>query len=125
MLSPRDAFAICTKDRFHIPPVWDCECGFYSFKELEDAKEYSVFYKGALVVEVEMYGEIIEHDIGYRSREISINKVFVPELCSYKNCVEKSESILVGVKKNGWRCGLHSHKGATSFDQLKCKFQLI
>lgn len=47
---PRNAFATCIKDKFHLPPVWECECGFYSFKDLEimEAIPTSLSEKGTL-----------------------------------------------------------------------------
>lgn len=119
---PSDAFATCIKDKFHLPPVWGCECGFYSFKDLVDAKEYTVFHKGALVAEVDLYGEIIEHDIGYRSREISIKKIYIPKLCSYKNCYDNTTNIKIGVKEYGWRCDKHSFFGSTKLTDLKFEY---
>lgn len=116
---PRDAFATCIKDQFHLPPVWECECGFYSFKDLVDAQEYTVFHKGALVAEIELYGEIIEHDIGYRSREISIKEIYIPKVCSYKQCSSNTISIKIGVKDYGWRCEKHSLHGSTKLKDLK------
>lgn len=119
---PSDAFATCIKDKFHLPPVWGCECGFYSFKDLIDAQEYTVFHKGALVAEVDLYGEIIEHDIGYRSREISIKKIYIPKLCSYKNCYDNTTNIKIGVKEYGWRCDKHSFFGSTKLTDLKFEY---
>lgn len=121
----RDAFALCVKDKFHLPPVYSCECGFYSFKDLVDAQEYTVFHKGALVVEVELYGEIIEHEIGYRSRELSVTKVFIPGTCSYKTCTKDSSSIKANVKVNSWRCSIHKISGATELKSLKFEYSLI
>ncbi|MCX6434955.1 MAG: hypothetical protein NTY21_02505, partial [Actinobacteria bacterium] len=37
-------------DKFHLPPVWECECGFYSFMDLEimEAIPTSLSEKGTL-----------------------------------------------------------------------------
>lgn len=74
-------FGVCIKDKFHIPPVLECECGFYSFKSLNLALEYSYYYKNSFVFLVNLFGEIIEHDIGYRSRELDITSVILGDTC--------------------------------------------
>lgn len=76
------SFACCKVDRFHIPPVWDCECGLYSLKSLRLALSYLRFRRGYNIFKVEIDGEIVEHNLGYRSMQESIRSIYLPKNCS-------------------------------------------
>lgn len=75
------SFACCKVDRFHIPPVWDCECGLYSLKSLRLALSYLRFRRGYNIFKVEIEGEIVEHNLGYRSMRESIRSIYLPKNC--------------------------------------------
>lgn len=69
-------------------PAKSCTCGFYSCKEVDDAKSaaheltnsdlddrYSKAYPGVVVAEVALWGKVQEHDLGYRSQNMRITKI--------------------------------------------------
>lgn len=75
------------KEFNHAKPEINCTCGLYSFKLLEDAWAYSLFKSNILVILVKITGEVIEHDLGYRSSVQNLLKVVIHK-CQYKNCME-------------------------------------
>lgn len=61
-------------DECGIAPGWDHACGIYATKELADVE---MFGQVPVVGRVEMWGEIIEHDFGYRSSHARITDLWV------------------------------------------------
>lgn len=72
---------------------FDCSCGFYSFKTLEDAWDYSLFAPETLIFKVRLLGTVIEHNIGYRSESQEITHL-LHSPCYYKKCSLTSEYLL-------------------------------
>lgn len=66
-----------------------CSCGFYSFKRLEDAWDYSLFSPGSLIFKVKLLGDVIEHNIGYRSESQEVVNLY-HSLCLYKKCLKEA-----------------------------------
>lgn len=76
-----DDSAICGLNPDHVPPVKDCQCGFHAFKELDDAKFERTLYRGAFLLDVDLYGLGFVYASGYRAETQVVNQVFLPSLC--------------------------------------------
>lgn len=50
----------------HVAPKVSCMCGYYAFKKPEDVAVWSIEAK------VEMWGNVIEHEKGYRSEYVRL-----------------------------------------------------
>ncbi len=76
-----DAAAVCTANPDHVPPVVDCECGFYAFKDLRDAKFELSINPGAFLLAVELYGIGFIYDGGYRGEVQVVSHLAAPKRC--------------------------------------------
>jgi hypothetical protein len=76
-----DDSAICEKFPEHTPPVASCECGFYAYSRLADAKFESSLNPGAFLLEVDLYGIGFKYESGYRAETQVVNKIFIPKRC--------------------------------------------
>lgn len=82
-----EAVASCEKNRFAIPssarqtphqaPDEDCTCGFYGLKE-----KPSIIGPGQYLLEVEMYGKVIPHELGYRAEKMRVLSITARPRCS-------------------------------------------
>lgn len=61
----------------HMAPDAECSCGFYSYKTLELLQENHNIE--AVHAEVWIWGRVIEHEKGYRSQYMYVNKIWVLE----------------------------------------------
>ena len=77
-----DASAVCTIDSEHIPPVANCECGFYAYKEREDAEFELTINPGAFLLDVDLYGIGFVYQRGYRSETQVVNNLTVRKRCA-------------------------------------------
>lgn len=76
-----DAAAACNLNPNHTPPVAECECGFYAYKNLSEAKFERSVNPGSFVIEVDLYGLGFEYQRGYRAERQVVKKVFLPKRC--------------------------------------------
>jgi hypothetical protein len=79
-----DSAAKCSVNKEHIPPVADCECGFYAYKELADAQFELSIYPGAFLLDVDLFGIGFTHQGGYRAESQVVNYLSIPKRCM--NC---------------------------------------
>lgn len=82
--------AACDLHKAHKPPVKSCGCGIYAVKTFEDLKEHGYNMLGDreqtlywpeqtyVVVQVALWGEVVEGRIGYRAQYAYPQKVWVP-----------------------------------------------
>ena len=76
-----DSSAKCTINTEHIPPVSGCECGFYAYKDLADAKFELSINPGAFLLDVDLYGIGFTYLRGYRAETQVVNLLKAPKRC--------------------------------------------
>lgn len=79
-----DDHARCDIKEEHIPPIADCDCGFYAYREYRDAKFELTLNPGAFLIDVELYGMGFVYTKGYRAEVQQVNKLSLPRRCM--NC---------------------------------------
>ena len=76
-----DAQALCTTNPQHIPPVANCECGFYAYKELTDAQFERSINPGSFLLDVDLFGLGFTYKDGYRAETQVVNRLIKPRRC--------------------------------------------
>ena len=76
-----DAQAICKENPEHIPPVAQCECGFYAYKELADAQFELSINPGAFLLDVDLFGLGFTYKNGFRAESQVVNQLITPSRC--------------------------------------------
>lgn len=76
-----DDVATCTANPEHIPPVMNCDCGFYAFKELRDAKFELSINPGAFLIDVDLFGVGFEYGRGFKAESQLVNSLKIPKRC--------------------------------------------
>ena len=76
-----DAAAKCSINTEHVPPVTGCECGFYAYKDLADAKFELSINPGAFLLDVDLYGIGFTYQRGYRAETQVVNSLTIPKRC--------------------------------------------
>ena len=111
-----DDSAICTEFPEHTPPVAACECGFYAYRTLTDAKFESSINPGTFLLEVDLYGIGFRYEDGYRAESQVVKNIIIPNRCM--RCRIFSPTVFVvtcrmGYQNHSWmqwqvRCNLCS-----------------
>ena len=96
-----DDSAICDKFPEHTPPVASCECGFYAYKTLADAKFESSINPGAFLLEVDLYGIGFRYEGGYRAESQVVKKIIIPKRCM--RCRILSPTVFVVTYRMGYQ----------------------
>ena len=76
-----DAQAVCSENPDHIPPVADCECGFYAYKKLSDAQFERSINPSSFVLEVDLFGLGFTYKNGFRAETQVVNHLIKPKRC--------------------------------------------
>lgn len=76
-----DAQAVCSENPEHIPPVAECECGFYAYKELSDAQFELSINPGAFLLDVDLFGLGFTYKNGFRAESQVVNQLITPRRC--------------------------------------------
>jgi len=76
-----DDAASCDLDPSHIPPVLDCECGFYAYKEFDDAKFELTLNPGCFLIDVDLFGIGFIYKRGFRAESQMVKKLHLPKRC--------------------------------------------
>jgi len=76
-----DAQAVCSENPEHIPPVAECECGFYAYKELADAQFELSINPGAFLLDVDLFGLGFTYKNGFRAESQVVNSLIKPMRC--------------------------------------------
>ena len=76
-----DDSAVCASNPEHIPPVIDCECGFYAFKNVKEAKFELSINPGVFLIDVDLFGVGFEYERGYRAESQVVNQLTVSKRC--------------------------------------------
>ena len=78
-----DACAKCSINKEHVPPVADCECGFYAYSDLTEAKFEGSINPGAFLLDVDLYGVGFKYARGYRAETQVVNELITPRRCQF------------------------------------------
>ena len=78
-----DASAKCSINKEHVPPVADCECGFYAYSEFTEAKFEGSINPGAFLLDVDLYGVGFKYARGYRAETQVVNELITPSRCQF------------------------------------------
>ena len=78
-----DASAKCSINKEHVPPVADCECGFYAYSDLTEAKFEGSINPGAFLLDVDLYGVGFKYARGYRAETQVVNELITPRRCQF------------------------------------------
>ena len=76
-----DDQAVCSEDDQHVPPVLDCECGFYAYKDYEEAKFELSLNPSAFLIDVDLFGLGLVYKRGYRAESQVVNQLLLPKRC--------------------------------------------
>jgi len=77
---------------------WDNHLGVYAFKERSGISSLGMS-SAHVVGEVELWGEIVEHEIGYRAEYARIRSLDLPHLRSGEN-PHKAHRLLASLRKS-------------------------
>lgn len=77
----KDDSATCKLSPEHVPPVSNCECGFYAFKNRADAQFELSIHPGLFLVDVDLFGLGFEHKYGFRAESQRVNEIILPRRC--------------------------------------------
>lgn len=85
---PKAVEAFCTRGFSHVPPADHCTCGFYSLRDFQKLKEATtaIIKPNSAVLEVRVFGGVIEGKNGLRSQHQIVEKVWLPMACSRSFC---------------------------------------
>lgn len=78
-----DASAKCSINKEHVPPVADCECGFYAYSDISEAKFEGSINPGAFLLDVDLYGVGFKYARGYRAETQVVNELLTPSRCQF------------------------------------------
>lgn len=87
--------SVASCDKGHVKVERDCRCGFYSFKELKNALKEMRFFRRSYIIKVENYGDIVEHETGWRAWEQVVTEILLPWKCSRLLCSSKTEGLVL------------------------------
>lgn len=94
----------------HDLPTLECSCGFHSYKDFKKALKERRFFRKTMVLQVENYGTVIEHDTGWRAQEQVVTGVALPKRCSFFICRQRTYGMLKGHHNIESRCKRHFEK---------------
>jgi len=98
--------AICNKNSCDF---LSCNCGFYAFRDKKRAVLELNKHYGALMLEVELYSEIIIHEFGYRSKEQDVIRLFLPNKCSKFLCKNNTAGLFLKYNRYQTICTAHKN----------------
>jgi len=98
-----DDSAKCQQSPDHVPPVSNCECGFYAYKSRSDAEFELTMHPGLFLINVDLFGLGFAHKYGYRAESQRVNSVTIPRRCM--RCKTLPAKIFVKSYKLGYGDG--------------------
>ena len=135
-LYSHDDSARCTINPDHIPPVHNCECGFYAYKNRRDALFELSIHPGLFLIDVDLFGIGFAHKYGYRAESQRVNSLTLPRSCMRcKTLPAKTfiKSYKLGYGDHSWwqwsiRCALCARgvkeENTLTIDQMSEKLQV-
>lgn len=115
--------AVCEQKFSHSAPDEDCDCGFYAFKELSKAIDVSSHSRALLLIQVEFFGKIVEHDFGMRAEHQVIEKIYLNSKCSKFFCRRRTVGIIEGRHKWFNVCEKHIKPSFINIEKLGFMFK--
>lgn len=119
-----DDAAKCALNPEHIPPVADCECGFYAYKDVRSAEHELSINPGSFLIDVDLFGVGFTYTRGFKAESQLINFIKLPKRCM--RCKFFTPKKFVSSYKLGfnsfaylkwdYRCGLCSY----NFKEADC-----
>lgn len=91
----------CLETYNHYRPELSCSCGFHAFYEQSRAERTWRQYAHGVLLHVEGYGTVIEHDHGWRSARQEVLEVVLPSQCSW--CRRPSAGLATSPRERIWR----------------------
>lgn len=106
----------------HQAPAPDCRCGFHALKSRAEAERLLPHRAGAVLLEVELYGELVAHSKGWRGAEQEVMAVHLPAECEVRRC--QSPTWGVQQRRHGWRtvCQEHHTPRCVSVSTLRAQW---
>lgn len=93
----------------HRAPDWDCSCGFWAVPA-DKLPKHASDYGSQLILQVELSGDIIVHDEGYRAEHQEVLQVMIPD-CPF--CDEPVRILWISAQQGqmfGMDCGNHMYR---------------
>ena len=98
--------AVCnTTD--HPAPELHCRCGFHSYNKLPAAVRIWAERLGTVLLRVELYGKIIEHQTGSRAEQQEISAVHLPGVCEVAFC--HGRTVGIRERQRNWLSACSKH----------------
>ena len=99
---PGESLQACCPHRW-----WECTCGIYAHKTREQAVSTARRRLGTVVIgEVELWGRVVEHELGYRAQYARPSALWVPVATEYGSSVVQSLSQRDALRDYGVPVGL-------------------
>lgn len=76
-----DDRARCLADSDHDAPYPKCLCGFHTYSHRGDAESVLSEHPGSVLLEVDLYGNIVEHERGVRAEQQVVLSAALPPRC--------------------------------------------
>lgn len=76
-----DDTARCASNRDHIPPVAGCDCGFYAYLDIRDAKHQLSINPSSFIIDVDLFGVGFAYSRGFRAESQLVNSMTLPGRC--------------------------------------------
>lgn len=74
--------AVCDVNSRHRAPVDGCQCGFHAFYEARRARAHWPSHPDAALVSVELYGDVVAHELGWRAAVQVVTGVWFRPACA-------------------------------------------
>lgn len=107
----------------HTVPEWNCTCGFYSYKTINQAFEHdslaNMYRNPGFVVEAAISGKFIQYKKGYRYEHQRITAIYVED-CSH--CSQPASAIITSDRE--WRVSAVCLTHALQFGSSKNRITL-
>jgi hypothetical protein len=114
--------AVCGKNKLHTAPAISCDCGFYAMKKRDDALALIDGWRPMVLLQVELFGFIYEHRVGWRATEQDVVGISVPYRCAKALC----NNITIGMsyKRGFWVTSCNKHLSAEGVDLGRMRSEL-
>lgn len=126
----RETEARCILGFEHSVPGEHCTCGFYAMRDIHALRKQAFSYirrsvHVISVLEVRLFGEIVQGEKGLRSANQIVEKVWLPYVCASDYCRNRASLMLLEAPADGTpvqrgllhpRCAEHAKPSDVSFD---------
>jgi hypothetical protein len=105
-----DEDAVCRAGHSHKAPHWGCSCGFYAVPADKLPKHQGDYPLSKMILLVELSGEIIIHEEGYRAEHQRVMEAYVPPC---PTCFAPSTTLWFGTESDRLKyidCGGHVYR---------------